>query len=55
VVLGDFLNAVEAGDGVLGALVVGHAIAIAGKSDDVGDADLAASGMYLRKPSSILA
>src|SRR5256884_201848 len=40
VVLGDFLDAVETGDGVLGALFVGHAIAIAGKSDDVGDAGL---------------
>src|ERR1700674_781103 len=40
VVLGDFLDAVETGNSVLGAFVVGHAIAIAGKSDDVGDAGL---------------
>src|SRR3979490_686259 len=35
VVLGDFFDAVEAGDGVFGALFVGHASAIAGESDDV--------------------
>jgi hypothetical protein len=40
VVLGDFLDAVETGNSVLGAFVVGHAFAIAGKSDDVGDAGL---------------
>ena len=40
VVLGDFLDAVETGDGIFGALLVGHAFAIAGKSDDVGDAGL---------------
>jgi hypothetical protein len=40
VVLGDFLDAVETGDGVFGALFVGHAIAVAGKSDHVGHASL---------------
>src|ERR1700694_4136677 len=40
VVLGDFLDAVKTGDGVLGALFVGHAIAVAGESNDVGDAGL---------------
>jgi len=40
VVLGDFLDAVETGDGIFGALLVGHAFAIAGKSDDGGDAGL---------------
>jgi len=38
VIFGDFFDAVEAADRVLGALFVGHAIAVAGKSDDVGDA-----------------
>src|SRR5467141_1253451 len=36
VVLGDFLDAVETGDGVLGALFVGNAIATAGKGNHVG-------------------
>ena len=40
VVLGDFLDAIQACDGVLGALFVGHALAIAGKSDDVDHAGL---------------
>src|SRR5690242_6101779 len=34
VILGDFLDAVETGDGVFSALFVGHASAVAGKSDD---------------------
>src|SRR5258708_26284016 len=38
VVFGDFFDAIEADDGVLGAFFVGHAAAISGERDDVGDA-----------------
>ncbi len=36
VVFGNFFDAVEAGDGIFGALFVGHALAVSGKRDDVG-------------------
>ena len=49
VILGDFLDAVEAGDGVFGALLVGHSTAVAGKSDDVGDAGLGGKGNIFAK------
>ena len=49
VVLGDFLDAVQAGDGVFGALVVGHGFAIAGEGDDVGDAGLGGQGNVFAK------
>src|SRR5262249_54438219 len=38
VVLGDFLQLVEAGDAVFGAFGIGHTVAVAGKSDDVRNA-----------------
>jgi len=38
VVFGEFLHAVEAGDGVFGAFFVGHPRAVSGKGDDVWDA-----------------
>src|SRR6266567_4284313 len=38
IVVGDFLDAVETGDGIFSAFFVGHARAIPGKSDHVGDA-----------------
>src|SRR5258708_4010417 len=40
VVLGDFFDTIEAGNGVLGAFFVGHTFAVAGESDDVGHAGL---------------
>jgi len=46
--LGDFLDAIQACDGVLGAL--SSAALAMPKSDDVDTPALAASGMYLRRP-----
>ena len=36
--LGDFLDAVETGDGIFGALFVGHSIAVTGERDHIGHA-----------------
>src|SRR5260370_7616276 len=49
VVFGDLFDAVEAGDGVPGALFIGHAGAVAGESDDVGDAGLGSQRNVLAK------
>src|SRR6202158_5472078 len=49
VVLGDFLDAVETGDGVFGALFVGHPIAVAGESNHVGHAGLGGEGNVFAK------
>ena len=44
VVFGDGFEALEADDGVARALFVGHAFAVAGEGDDVGDSGLGGEG-----------
>ena len=44
VVFGDGFDSLEADDGVAGALFVGHAFAVAGEGDDVGDFGLGGEG-----------